>query len=399
MSLGISKVCSSITPSVTLKLNAKVAEMKKQGMDIIALGAGEPDFVTPAHIAKAAKRAIDSGYTFYTAASGLPELRKALCDFLKKDKGLEYNINQAIITTGAKQALLGAFLAVLDPGDEVLLPGPCWISYPEMIRMAGGVPVEITTTKEQDFIPTIEQLREKVTPRTKAVLLNSPSNPTGAVWSREQLQALADLAVEKQFYVISDEIYEKLVYDGAEHICIATLGEQIYNQTIVVSGFSKAYAMTGWRLGYATGPRDVIAAMGAYQGHATGNPNSISQYAGIAALTGDQECVKQMTAAFSRRRRLMVSRIQEMEGVSCFMPKGAFYVMLDVRKLLGKSLNGKQINSAADFSEALLTDSLVATVPGEGFGAPGFCRLSYATGDDRIIIAMDRLEKFLARLV
>ena len=398
MSLGISKVCAGITPSVTLKLNAKVAEMKKQGLDIIALGAGEPDFMTPVHIAKAAKQAIDSGYTFYTAASGLPELRKALVDFLKKDKGLEYETNQAIICTGAKQALLGAFLAVLDPGDEVLLPGPCWISYPEMIRMAGGVPVDIPTTKEQGFIPSVEQLRAAVTPRTRAILLNSPSNPTGAVWSREQLQALAELAVEKRLYVISDEIYEKLVYDGAEHICIASLGKEIYDQTIVISGFSKAYAMTGWRLGYATGPRDVIAAMGAYQSHATGNPNSVAQYAGLAALTGDQDCVRQMVQAFSRRRRLMVNRIQGMKEVSCFLPKGAFYVMLDVRPVLGRRLGERVIATAADFADALLQSELVATVPGEGFGAPGFCRLSYATGDDRISAAMDRLEAFLAKL-
>ncbi|MBO2517731.1 MAG: aspartate aminotransferase [Clostridiales bacterium] len=398
MSLSISKVCSQITPSVTLKLNAAVAEMKKQGLPVIGLGAGEPDYTTPPHISAAAKQAIDAGRTFYTAAAGLPELRRALVHFLKKDKGLDYDISQAIITTGAKQALLGAFLAVLDPGDEVLLPTPCWVSYPEMIRMAGGIPVMIPTTKEQGFVPSIEQLRAAVTPRTKAMLLNTPSNPTGAVWNRQQLQDLADLAVEKEFYVISDEIYEKLVYDGAEHICIASLGKQICDQTVVISGFSKAYAMTGWRMGYATGPKDVIAAMASYQSHATGNPNTITQYAGIAALTGDQECVEHMRQAFSRRRQLMVERISRMPLVSCFMPHGAFYVMLDVRGVVGKSINGHVIASAADFAEQLLNEKYVASVPCEAFGAPGFCRLSYAISDQHIAEAMDRLESFLNSL-
>lgn len=398
MGLTISKVCAAINPSVTLKLNARVSEMKKQGLDVIGLGVGEPDFATPVHISEAAKKAIDDKHTFYTAAAGMPELRQALCDFLKKDKGLCYDMSETVICTGAKQALLGAFQAILDPGDEVLLPEPCWVSYPEMIRMAGGIPVSISTTREQGFIPTMEQLEGALTARTKAVLLNSPSNPTGVVWNREQLQALADFAVRNELYVISDEIYEKLVYDGAEHISIASLGDQIFRQTIVVSGFSKAYAMTGWRLGYAAGPKDVISAMIAYQSHATGNPNSITQYAGIAALEGDQQCVEDMRKVFSRRREMMVERIQKMPHAGCSMPNGAFYVMLDVRSALGMSYEGKRIDSALTFAETLLEKKLVSCVPCESFGAPGFCRLSYATSEDRIEKAMDRLESFLENL-
>ncbi len=398
MSLTISKVCQGIAPSVTLGLNAKVQKLRASGVDVIGLGAGEPDFDTPAHIRAAAARAMEEGKTRYTDASGMPALRDALADFLWKDKGLQYARNEIIVSTGAKQAILGALQAILDPGDEVLLPAPCWVSYPEMVRMAGGVPVVVTADERDGFIPPIARLRAAVTQKTKAILFSTPGNPTGAVWSRGQLAALAALAVEKAFYIISDEIYEKLVYDGAEHVSVASLGEDVFKQTIVISGFSKAYAMTGWRLGYASGPRAVIAAMAAYQSHATGNPNSIAQYAGLAALTGDQTCVSEMASAFAQRRELMLSCIARIPGVSCQVPHGAFYVMLDVRGVLGRSFQGRVLETAHDFAEALLACAQVAVVPGESFFAPGFCRLSYAVSSERIMEAMRRIATFVGEV-
>lgn len=398
MPLTLSETCQAITPSVTLKLNAMVAELRQRGEDIIALGAGEPDFDTPKHIRDAAKRAIDEGKTRYTAASGIPALRQAVADYLLCEKDLHYTKEEVIIGNGAKQVILGALQAIVNPGDEVLLPAPCWISYPEMIRMAGGRPVWIKADESQGFVPSKAQLERAITPRTKALILNSPSNPTGAVWTREQLQMVADLAVKHGFYVISDEIYEKLTYDGVKHVSIATLNERIFKQTILVSGFSKAYAMTGWRLGYAAGPKAVIAAMGAFQSHATGNPNSVAQYAGLAALTGDQACVGEMAAAFARRRGLMLSCLRKFPAVSCFEPKGAFYILLDVRKLLGLTYNGRTLGDSMDFAQALLKDALVAVVPGEDFGAPGYCRLSYAVSDERILESMRRLGAFVDKL-
>ena len=398
MPLSLSKTCQAIAPSATLKMNAIVGEMRDRGEDVISLSVGEPDFITPEHIREAGKKAIDEGKTRYTAAAGMPSLRSAIAKYLLDEKGLRYTREEIIVGNGAKQVILGALQAVVNPGDEVLLPAPCWVSYPEMIGMAGGVPVWIHTTRETGFIPTAEQIEKAITPRTKALLLNTPNNPTGAVWSREQLQMLAKLAVKHQFYIISDEIYEKLVYDGAEHVCIATLGKQIFNQTIVVSGFSKAYAMTGWRLGYAAGPKPVISAMSAYQSHATGNANSIAQYAGLAALKGDQTCVEKMTEAFSRRRMLMLGCLSMLPHVSTFVPKGAFYILLDVRETFGMSLDQKVIRDAGDFAELLLKNARVSVVPGDAFGAPGYVRLSYAVSDERILEAVRRIGNFTDKL-
>ena len=398
MPLTLSKTCLGIAPSATLKMNALVGEMRDRGEDVISLSVGEPDFITPAHIREAGKKAIDEGKTRYTAAAGMPSLRSAIAKYLLEEKGLRYTREEIIVGNGAKQVILGALQAVCNPGDEVLLPAPCWVSYPEMIQMAGGVPIWIHTTREQGFIPDISQIEKAITPRTKALLLNSPSNPTGAVWSREQLTALAKLAVKHQFYIISDEIYEKLVYDGAEHVSIASLNSQVFKQTIMVSGFSKAYAMTGWRLGYAAGPRPVIPAMSAYQSHATGNANSIAQYAGLAALKGDQKCVEDMAAAFSRRRMLMLSCLKHVPHVSSFIPKGAFYVLLDVRETFGMSLDQKVIHDGNDFAEMLLKNARVSVVPGDAFGAPGYVRLSYAVSDERILEAVRRIGNFTDKL-
>lgn len=398
MGQRISQICRGIAPSVTLKMNALVAEMRAQGKDIIGLGAGEPDFDTPAHIREAAKRAMDEGQTRYTAASGTPALRKAVADYLMREKGLSYHPNQVLVCNGAKQALLNALVAILDPGDEVILPAPCWVSYPEMIAMAGGKALWVQADETEGFIPSIEKLRAAVTSRTRAIIINSPSNPTGAVWSREQLLAVGQLAVEKELYIISDEIYDKLTYDGAEAVSVAALSPAIYNCTLLVNGWSKSYAMTGWRLGYVAGPKEVIAAMAAYQSHATGNPNSIAQAAGLAALTGDQQCVSDMAAAFARRRDLIVGLVRQLPHVSCFVPQGAFYIMLNMKELIGRSFAGRLIRDSGDFSELLLEYAQIAVVAGEPFGADGYCRISYAISDDKIAEAMGRLGAFLREM-
>lgn len=399
MALTISKLCGGIAPSVTLGLNAKVAEMKAQGLDVISMGAGEPDFDTPEHIRLAAQNAIDGGKTRYTAVPGIPELRSAISQYLKKAWNLSYQDSQIIVCNGAKQALVNALHAILDEGDEVILPEPCWVSYPEMVRMAGGVPVPVKTTMAQGFVPTREQLRAAVTPRTKAIILNSPSNPTGAVWTREQLQMAADVAKEFDFYIISDEIYDQLVFGDAQHVPVPSISEDAYARTIYINGFSKSYAMTGWRIGLAAGPKAVIAAMNAYQSHATGNPCSIAQYAALAAVSGDQSCVRSMKAAFARRRDLMVDCARKLSAISFFEPKGAFYILLDVSALMGKRAGGKVIENSGDFAAALLESHKVAVVPGEAFGADRCCRLSYAIKDELIVEAMNRIQAFVESII
>lgn len=398
MPLKVSSVCRNITPSATLRLNAMVAEMRKQGRDVISLAAGEPDFGTPENICLAAKQAIDQGKTKYTASSGIPELRQALAAQIKRDKGLGYQPNEIIVCTGAKQAVIGALYALLEPGDEVLLPAPCWLSYPEMVRMAGGVPVMVPTTIRQGYVPSMEQLSAAVTGRTRAIILNSPNNPTGVVWSREALEMVLALAQAHDLAIISDEIYETLVYEGARHIPVASLSEDAFSRTVTVSGFSKAYAMTGWRLGYAAGPRPVIQAMDAYQSHATGNPNSVAQYAGLAAVTGDQDSVARMARAFERRCQLMLRLLSQIPGVSFPAPQGAFYVLVDVSAFFGRRCAGKVISSDSAFAELLLEHALVSVVPGEPFYAPGCVRLSYATDEKRIEEAMARIQRFISSL-
>ncbi len=398
MPLKVSTVCRNITPSTTLRLNALVNELKKQGQDVISLAAGEPDFATPSHICEAAHAAIDQGKTKYTASSGIPELRQALAAQMKQDKNLSYQASEIIVCTGAKQAVIGALYALLEPGDEVLLPAPCWLSYPEMVRMAGGVPVVVQTSIEQGFLPSREQVQAAIAPRTKAIILNTPNNPTGVVWPRESLEMIADLAQAHDFAIISDEIYEALVYAGAEHVAIAGLSEDAFSRTITISGFSKSYAMTGWRLGYAAGPKPIIEAMDAYQSHATGNPNSIAQYAGLEAVRGEQDSVHGMCQAFERRCQLMLRLLGDIPGLSFPTPQGAFYVLVDISALLGKSYAGQPILSDAQFAQLLLEQALVSAVPGEPFYAPGCLRLSYAIDDARIEEAMARLKRFVLAL-
>lgn len=398
MRLQISNRCRSISPSPTLVIDSKAKAMKKKGIDVVGFGAGEPDFDTPEYIRNAAKAALDEGMTRYTPSSGTLELRTAICEKLKRDNGLEYEPDQIVVSNGAKHSLFNICQTILDPGDEVIIPEPFWVSYPELVQIAGGVPVMVHGHEENDFLVSADDMKPYITPRTKAIILNSPNNPNGCVWPREMLEGIARLAVENQLFVISDEIYEKLVYDGEKHVSIASLGEEIKAQTFVVNGFSKAYAMTGWRLGYCAGPTNVMKAVGALQSHATSNPNSIAQYAGYVALSGGDDIIAAMVAEFDRRRKHIVSRINAIPGLSCRMPKGAFYVMMNISELIGAAQGDKVIRSSTDFAELLLENAKVAVVPGLGFGSDMHVRLSYATSMENIDRGLDRIAQFVGSL-
>lgn len=398
MALTISERCLNITPSMTLQIDAKAKEMKAAGMNVIGFGAGEPDFPTPVHIREAAKQALDLGLTRYTPVPGTMDLRKAICGKLQRENGLSYEPQNIIVSDGAKHTLFNIFQAILNPGDEVLIPTPCWVSYPEMVRMAGGVPVFVRTVEEENFIPSADAVAAKITPRTKAMVITSPSNPNGSVWTREQLADVAKLALENAFWLISDEIYERLLYDGLRHVSVAQLGEDIKEQTFVVNGMSKAYCMTGWRVGYCAAPKKAVAAMSAFQSQSTSNANSVAQYASVAALNGDQKCVDQMVAEYEKRRNLITDRINAIPGLSCRRPQGAFYVMMNVSGVLGRGLNGVVIKDSLTFAEQLLKEKQVAVVPGVAFEAEGYCRLSYAISADTISEGLDRVAAFVSAL-
>ena len=398
MALTISEKCRNIHPSVTLAIDARAKQLRAMGLDVIGFGAGEPDFDTPRYIKSAARDALDAGMTKYTPVAGTVELRTEIQQKLLRDNGLDYEITDIIVSNGAKQCLFNALSAILDPGDEVLLPSPCWVSYPEMVRMAGGVPVMVKGDEANGFLVDADALRPHVTERTKALILNSPNNPSGSVCSRALLEGIAALAVEKQFYVISDEIYEKLIYDGETHVSIASLGDEIRAQTIVVNGVSKSYAMTGWRIGYAAGPKPVIRAMTAFQSHSTSNPNSIAQHAAAVALTNGEKFMHDSLVEFDARRRLMHQLISEIPGLSAALPKGAFYMMLNISALIGKSLNGRAIRGSDDFAEMLLESQKVAVVPARAFGDDRYVRLSYATSRDKITLGLARIAEFVKEL-
>ncbi len=395
MSLFISKKASSISPSPTLAISAKAKSMKAQGIDVIGFGAGEPDFDTPAHIKEAAVKALNEGFTKYTPASGTLALKEAVCRKFKRENNLDYTANQIVVSNGAKHSLVNAFTAICNPRDEVIIPAPFWVSYPEMVKLADGVPVFIETTEENRFKFTVEQLEKAITPKTRALVLNSPSNPTGMLYTKEELSAIAEVVVKNNIYVISDEIYERLIYDGLEHTGIASLGEAVKNLTIIVNGVSKTYSMTGWRIGFTASNAQIAKVMGNVQSHGTSNPNSIAQVAAVAALDGPQQDVEMMKQAFVERRNYMVERINGIEGVSCSKPQGAFYVMMNIKNILGKSFYGKVLTNADEFAEMLLEKANVALVPGAGFGAEGYVRLSYAISMENIKEGLDRIEKFL----
>lgn len=394
MELRISEKAKAISPSPTLAIDSKFKQMKKQGIPVVGFGAGEPDFNTPENIKQAAIKAIENNFTRYTPASGTLELKQAVCDKMEKDTGLKYTTANVIICNGGKHALTNAFMAILNPGDEVIIPAPYWVSYPEMVKMADGIPVYIETEEENNFKFTMDQLEAAFTPKTRALVINTPSNPTGMVYTREELQEIADFAVKHEIYVIFDEIYEKLVYEG-QHINIATLGDEIRKLTIIVNGMAKTYAMTGWRIGYAVAEAPVIKAMSNMQSHATSNPNSIAQSASVEALTGDQSFIDQMKAEYIKRRDYMVKRINSIEGLSCREPHGAFYIFMNVKGVLGKEHYGRMIHTAHELCEDILDRALVAMVPSEGFGLDGYVRLSYATSMEVITTGLDRIEEYL----
>ncbi len=386
-----------IQESATLAISAQAKAMKKAGEDVIALAAGEPDFDTPAHIVAAAKQALDAGFTRYTPASGMPELRAAWAEQVSQKRRVTYQPNQLMVTAGGKQAIFNVVYALVDPGDEVIIPAPYWVSYPEQVRAVGAIPIILETDSEQDFKISPHALREAITEHTRLVILNSPSNPTGSVYTRDELSALAEVLVEKQVPVLSDEVYDELVY-GKEFTSIASLGEEIYKLTIVSGAVSKTYAMTGWRIGYAAGPAEVIAAAGRLQSHSTSGPNSVAQKAALAAITGDQSTVEMMRQEFDRRRQSMLQRLRAMPDITCPQPDGAFYAFPRISAYYGRRHNGQVVDGSMAFSRLLLEHEKVATVPGLAFGDDDHVRLSYSTSMAQIEEAMDRLERFLSHL-
>ncbi len=390
----ISKKAAAVSPSPTLAIDSKFKQMKAQGIPVVGFGAGEPDFNTPENIKQAGIRAIENNITRYTPASGTLELKQAVCDKIKRDAGIEYTTANIVISNGGKHALSNAFDCICDPGDEVILPAPYWVSYPEMIKLADGVPVYLNTTEKTGFKFTIEQLEAAITPKTRALVLNTPSNPTGMIYTRDELEKIAQIAVKNNIYVIFDEIYEKLVYEG-EHFNIAAFGDDIKELTILVNGMAKTYAMTGWRIGYIAASEKLAKAMGNIQSHATSNPNSIAQAAAVEALNGEQGFIEEMKATYVERRDYMVERINGINGLSCLNPNGAFYIFMNVKDVLGKEHYGKMINTANELCEDMLERALVALVPSEGFGIDGYVRLSYATSMEVIKTGLDRIEKYL----
>ena len=398
MPLGLSQKAKNIAPSATLTIDAKAKALRAAGENVIGFAAGEPDFDTPEPIRDAMKEALDKGQTRYSPVPGTLELRKAIVEKLKRDNGLTYDVNEVLVSNGAKHSLYNTFFALLDEGDEVIIPTPCWVSYPEMVRMVGGVPVFVPAGEKESFIPSAAAIEAAVTPKTKAFMLTSPSNPNGCVWPRAMLEALADMAVRHDFYIVSDEIYENLIYGEHRHVSVASLGEAVKARTIVVNGVSKTYAMTGFRIGYAAGPREVIEAMSNAQSQATSAPNTPAQAAAARALTMPQDCVETMRKAFEERRDAIVRGINAIPGLSCVKPDGAFYVMMNVTPLLGKRVEGKPIADCADFATALLAHAKVAVVPGNAFMAEGYCRLSYAVSMANIREGLGRIEAFVGSL-
>src|SRR6266581_6760894 len=380
----------TLAPSSTLAVQAKARELRRRGVDVITFGAGEPDFDTPERIKDAAIQAMRRGRTKYTEVGGVPELRAAVCGKFKRDNGLDYEPADVLISCGAKHTLFNMVVALLNPGDEVLVPNPFWVSYPEQARLVGAVPVAVPTREATGFDLDPETLRAAVTPRTKVIVLNSPNNPTGAVFSREALEAVARLAVERGLWVVADECYESLTFEG-RHVSIASLGPEIKARTLVVNTCSKAYAMTGWRIGYAAGARELIRAMTDIQSQVTSNPSSIAQWAAVEALSGPQDEVAKMAGEFDRRRRVIIEGLNALPGVSCVMPKGAFYVFPNISGLFGKRRKGGTIKGSADVSAFLLDEARIATVAGVDFGSDLHIRLSYATGLDTIHEGMSRM--------
>jgi len=381
----------SLTPSSTLAITAQAKALKAEGHDVIGLGAGEPDFNTPAHILDAAKRAMDEGLTKYTPAGGIPELKNAITAKLKRDQNLTYTNEQIIVTTGAKHALFTLFQVLLNKDDEVIVPAPYWVSYPEQIKLAEGNPVIVPADESNDFKITPEQLKASISDRTKAIVINSPSNPTGMMYSEKELEALGQVCLDHDILIISDEIYEKLVYTSEEHVSIAQLSDELYNQTVIINGVSKSHSMTGWRIGFAAGNKSIIKAMSNMASHSTSNPTSIAQYAALAAYIGSDEEVNEMREAFKERLEALYEKLTSIPGVDCIKPSGAFYLFPNVQK----AAESGGFSDVDEWVKALLDQEKVALVPGSGFGAPQNVRLSYATSLDQLEKAADRIKQFV----
>lgn len=380
---------TTLTPSLTLAIDAKAKKLKADGVDVCGFGAGEPDFDTPQHIKDAAIAALQAGFTKYTPSSGTPELRAAIAEKLKNENGLDYKPSQVIVNCGAKHSCYNVIIATCNPGDEVIIPAPFWLSYPEMVKLAGATPVIVETSEANGFKITPDQFRDAMTPATKLIILNSPGNPTGTVYSADELKALAEVALEEDILMLSDEIYEKITYDGTPFTSLASLGKEIYDLTITVNGFSKAYSMTGWRLGYIAAPEPIAAAIDSIQSHSTSNPTSFAQKGALAGLKGDQSFIGEMVKAFSERRAYMHDRLIKIPGITCVKPMGAFYMLPNIASFgLGSN----------DFCAKLLDDQKVACVPGIAFGSDAHMRLSYASSMENITKGLDRLEAFCASL-
>ena len=380
---------------MTLAITAKAKELKSQGIDVISFGAGEPDFDTPIHIQQAGIEAINKGFTRYTPVNGILPLREAVAKKLLKDNGLNYSIDEIIINSGAKHSISTALQAICNPGEEVIIPVPYWVSYPEMVKLAEGKPILVDTKAENNFKLTKEEFLQAITPNTKAVIINSPANPIGTVYSKEELEVIGKIAIDHQIYIISDEIYEKLIYDNKKHISIASIDEKFKEWTILINGLSKTYAMTGWRLGYTAANKEVINAMGRVQSHALSHPSSITQYAGLAALEGEKDLTNKMIVKYDRRRLYMVNRLRGMRDLGFIYPEGAFYIFVDISKVFGRKINGVEINSSLDFANELLEQRKVAVIPGVAFGADHYIRLSYATSLEIIEEGLNRIEDFI----
>jgi aspartate aminotransferase len=394
--MRLSARARAMSPSPTMAIDAKSKQMRAEGIDVVNFSVGEPDFDTPEHIKQAGIQAITGGHTKYTPAAGTLELRKAICEKLSRENGLEYRPEQIVVSNGAKQSLYNAYMVLLDPGDEVIIQAPYWVSYPEMVKLAGGVPVVVHTDESTGFKMTPEMVKAKLTPRTRVLNLNSPSNPTGAVYTRKELEALAELAVAHDLIIVTDEIYEKLLYDGVEHVSIASFGPEVKARTITINGLSKAFAMTGWRMGYTASETIYAKAMADLQSQSTSGPSSISQMAALEALRGPQGAVEAMRQEFDRRRLHMLERLNRIPGFSVKVaPQGAFYLFPNVKATFGKTIAGRVIQSADDLAEVILEHARVAVVPGTGFGAPDYIRFSYATSMERIGEGLNRIEALM----
>ncbi|AST59064.1 aspartate aminotransferase [Thermoanaerobacterium thermosaccharolyticum] len=395
--MKLSEKARSISPSLTLDITANANKMRSLGIHVIGFGAGEPDFDTPDYIKKAAIEAIEKGYTKYTPTSGIIELKEAIVSKLKNDNNLSYETSQIVVSNGAKQSIYNTLCAILNPGDEVLIPSPYWLSYPEMVKLANGVPIFVETDERNNFKVTVEQLEEAISDRTKAIIINSPNNPTGAVYNETELKNIADLAVKHNIFIISDEIYEKLIYDG-RHISIASFNDEIKNLTIIINGMSKAYSMTGWRIGYSASNKEIANLISNIQSHMTSNPNTIAQYASVKALSTGYDIIENMVNEFKKRRDYIVERINKINGLTCIKPQGAFYVIVNISKYIGMNISGKIINGSVDFANFVLEKAKVAVIPCLPFGNDNYIRLSYATSIKNIEEGLNRIENLLKNI-